>query len=274
MENEYLVYAEDMKMIADAIRLKSGSSEQLLFPDGFVTEIENLSGGSGVPEFDTTSTYTVIDDGDDNWRIKFLTSGTFTPKKSCTIDVFLVGGGASGASGGKDEGLGSSGGGGGGGYTKTIPNVYIEANREYEIVIGAGGAAVSGKTNTTGNKGGTTSAFGYSITGGNPPSNYTYGGNGGSGGGAGYYGNNAGGTDGGNGKTSSRTPGQGQGTTTREFGESTGTLYSTGGGNGTNVSSVSVAYGEPNTGDGGNGSTSNYSYAGGSGIVVIRNARG
>ena len=41
-------------------------------------------------------TYQVLDDGDKNWRIKFLSSGTFTPLKNMTIDVFCVGGGGSG----------------------------------------------------------------------------------------------------------------------------------------------------------------------------------
>ena len=45
----------------------------------------NWSGGDG--------TYQVLDDGGGNWRIKFLSSGTFTPLKNMVIDVFLVGGG-------------------------------------------------------------------------------------------------------------------------------------------------------------------------------------
>ena len=70
--------------------------------------------------------------------------------------------------------------------------------------------------------------------------------------------------------------GAGQGTTTREFGESTGKLYATGG------SGVSKKNGQANTGDGGSGGkyseTSNGTApsggSGGSGIVIIRNARG
>ena len=54
-------------------------------------------GGGGVPQFEYTGTYEYIDDGGGNWRIKFLTSGTFTPLKAMTIDAFLVGGGASGS---------------------------------------------------------------------------------------------------------------------------------------------------------------------------------
>ena len=45
----------------------------------------NWSGGDG--------TYQVLDDGGGNWRIKFLSSGTFTPLKNMVIDAFLVGAG-------------------------------------------------------------------------------------------------------------------------------------------------------------------------------------
>lgn len=48
----------------------------------------NWTGGDG--------TYQVRDDGDGNWRIKFLSSGTFTPLKNMVIDAFLVGGGGGG----------------------------------------------------------------------------------------------------------------------------------------------------------------------------------
>ena len=34
------------------------------------------------------------------WKIKFLSSGTFTPKKTLTIDAFIVGGGGAGGEGG------------------------------------------------------------------------------------------------------------------------------------------------------------------------------
>ena len=45
----------------------------------------NWSGGDG--------TYQVLDDGGGNWRIKFLSSGTFTPLKNIVVDAFLVGAG-------------------------------------------------------------------------------------------------------------------------------------------------------------------------------------
>ncbi len=55
------------------------------------------------PNFTYTGNCAVIDDGNNNWRVKFLTSGTLTfhnlINASNGIDVFLVGGGGSGGSG-------------------------------------------------------------------------------------------------------------------------------------------------------------------------------
>ena len=52
----------------------------------------------GIPNFTYTGTYETVDDGDGNWRIKFLTSGIFTllKPKQLLIDVFCVGGGGGG----------------------------------------------------------------------------------------------------------------------------------------------------------------------------------
>ena len=112
----------------------------------------------------------------------------------------------------------------------------------------------------------------------------------------------AGGSDGGNGATSSEAyGGSGQGTTKREFGETTGKLYAGGGAGGKYANSASAsispggeggggngawqsssAYqiaeaGEPNTGGGGGGGASGGSSAhqatagnGGTGIVCMR----
>ena len=199
----------------------------------------------------------VIDDGGGNWRIKFLSSGTFTPLKAMTIDAFLVGGGGGGQSPG-----------GGGGYTTTAKSIALTANVDYTITVGAGGAA--GAIFTPGTDGGNSEAFGYSAAGGQRANSNTQGGNGGSGGGSSVQGHGSnGGSDGGNG--SGKTPGIGQGTTTREFGESTGDLYSGGGGGkaeGLGGAGGGGNYnedGEANTGGGGGGSGS-----GGSGIVIIR----
>ncbi|MDD3186976.1 MAG: InlB B-repeat-containing protein [Bacilli bacterium] len=230
--------------------------------------------------FTYTGTYTVIDDGNGNWRIKFLTSGTFTPKVDFTIDAFLVGGGGGGCS--------QYGGGGGGGYTATHSSIAITKNTAYTITRGSGGGL-----NRTG---GTTTAFGYSVSGGKPGVTWN-GGNGGSGGGG--HSNDAvggnGGSNGGNGGSSAgNAGGTGQGTTTREFGERTGTLYSGGGaGGGIHLKynggsggsgggahgSVTLTYATANTGGGGGGGngydtlSSAYATGGASGIVVIRNHR-
>lgn len=238
-----------------------------------------LSRGFTEDDFTFTGSKTWVDDGDGNWRLKFLSSGTFTPKKKVIIDVFIVGGGGGGGSG--------SGGGGASGYTGTYKCITLAANTGYAIVIGSGGA--SGVSSGTGGTGGTSSAFSYSKSGGLGGQGYNTGrkgGNGGSGGGGANTG--VGGTNGSNGGSSQYfAGGTGQLTSTREFGDTTGALYAGGGGasqaaggiggggtgggsNGTGISGTS------NTGGGGGCSGENAAYiggAGGSGIVVIRNAR-
>ena len=181
----------------------------------------NWTGGDG--------TYQVLDDGGGTWRIKFLSSGTFTPLRDMVTDVSPVAAGV------------------------------LAAGTSYSIEIGSGGTI--GESVGNGTAGGNTSAFSATANGGSggggvlSPS----GGNGGSGGGA----KDAnGGIDGANGSSAGDySGGTGQGTTTREFGESTGDLYASGG---SGVSSGAAA-GADNTGDGGDRSK-----AGGSGIVVIR----
>lgn len=239
----------------------------------------------GLPTFEYTGSYTTADDGNNNWRIKFLTSGTLTFSKlqgaGSGIDIFCVGGGGGGdASGGC------------GGRTTTVKAKTVTAGTSYTVTVGAGGAA--------GASGGT-SSFGSlaSAAGGGGP-----GGTGGSGGGgSGLYisssnkrnGGN-GGSDGANGVTgygtSGFTNGTGQGTTTREFGESSGTLYAGGGGGAGDYDCTSGSggaggggaggdlwdaapragsAGTTNLGGGGGGGSSGGK--GGSGIVIIRNKR-
>ena len=223
------------------------------------------------PYFTYTGDCTVVDDGDGNWRVKFLTGGDFTSTSDLTIDIFAVGGG----------GNGSGGGGGGGGYTTTVNNVSISKNTPYLITVGEATQASTG--------------FGVTAAGGGSASGFT-GGTGGSGGAG--VGGATGGSDGGNGSAGSGTAGKGQGTTTREFGEETGDLYAGGGGGG-NVTGNSGGAGgagggangstngvvgkdaAANTGGGGGGGGGTCPYycvyttggSGGSGIVVIRNAR-
>jgi uncharacterized repeat protein (TIGR02543 family) len=211
-----------------------------------------------------TGNSTIIDDGNGNWRIKFLTSGTFTPSFNMEIDAFLVGGGGGGGSG--------AGGGGGGGYTTTNKGLSLTAYTEYSITIGSGG--IKGMYDGAGSNGGTTTGFGYSALGGYAgggwnSSSKCKGGNGGSGGGGGTGG--TGGNDGNDGTVG--TPGSfgiGQGLTTREFGEITGDLYGSGGNGGSSGVGSSAT---SNTGDGGCGGGGGSPYNGGdggSGIVVIR----
>ena len=241
------------------------------------------SGGSGAPEFTYTGTYLFIDDGDKNWRLKLLSSGTLTFTKlgnaSKGIDAFLVGGGAGG---------GVYGGGGGGGYTKTVM-VSVTKGTPYVIQIGAGGTfATSGSGK--GGDGGQTTAFDAVAAGGYGGTGYNYnpgnkGGNGGSGG----CGRHSGvpGSDGGDststdtkqkGYGQKSTPGpNGETGTTREFGEASGTLYSTGGCGWEATKSGGTlpnTNAEGNTGDGGGATSGDTAGSGGSGIVVLRNRRG
>ena len=237
---------------------------------------------NAIPEFTYTGDYEIVNDSDEpitvsegNWKIRFLTSGTltFTNLNGAEngIDVFLVGGGGSGAGGGSNSDDG-----GYGGYTKTTKNVAVEVDTEYTITIGSGGIGHAAYR-TNGKSGGTTSAFGQSALGGSGGNANCRGGNGGSGGGAAGFGSNdrgaAGGMDGSNGGSVDSMPGgKGQGTTTREFGEENGKLYSSGG---DGYKSPPTAR-DANSGNGGhgNGYGENKDGAGGSGIAIIRNARG
>ena len=208
----------------------------------------NWTGGDG--------TYQVLDDGGGNWRIKFLSSGTFTPLKDMVIDAFLLG--AGGGSGSDYCGAG------GAGYTTTVRSVVLAANTAYPLVIGAAGTN-GNYSGTAATKGGTTSAFAAVANGGErsvkgSKTSVKNGANGGSGG-AGYAASGGGidGGDGANGSGSlSSNGGKGQGTTTREFGEADGDLYASGGGD--NLTAT-----VPNSGNGGA-----YNVEPADGIVVIR----
>ena len=235
------------------------------------------------PKFTYTGTYEYIEDGGGNWRIKFLTSGVFTPLKDMLVDAFLVGAGGGQATRGSGTGdwKSTNSGGGAGGKTLTVKSLVLTANTEYPIVIGEGGTPAYSDTNmkVTGGTGGTTTAFGNSADGGTGGDSYGNGGDGGSGGGSSSGKSNTasttgiGGSDGGDGI--GKYPGTGQGTTTREFGEETGDLYAGGGAGywgtgGAGGGGDSDANGAENTGGGGGGSRSKSIGYGGSGIVIIR----
>ena len=261
----------------------------------FNTHYPYIGGGGGAkPKFTYTGQYTEIDDGGGNWRVKFLTSGTLTLFNKITVDVFLVGGGGGGAA---NNSFGSGNAGGAGGFTQTNKQVTLEPG-DYTITIGNGGAG-NNYYQSISTKGGDTSAFGATASGGAskvPNTDACAGVNGGSGSGAV---NSVGGSDGGNGGSSGGYGGgSGQGTTTREFGEPSGDLYAGGGGGSSNTSGrvnvggiggggngvyyneTSTMNGGANTGGGGGGryipgsaNRTQYGGTGGSGIVIIRNAR-
>lgn len=278
----------------------------------------------GVDYANDISKVEVIKDGNGNWKIKFYESGTFTTTypENNAVDIFVVGGGGGGA-GSDNAGVGGSG--GGGGYTKTYTSFSLKWNTDYQVVVGAGGSGA--QSSSSGGLDGGTSYFmntTYSASGGKGATvitvNTKNGGDGGSGGGAGGTGEDNrpgydGGSDGSSGESNHRTfdgwnnadgtpiqfgytGGTGQGTTTREFGESGGALYSGGGGGGgaryfTDETNTEKGYGgsggganggnfgtagdsaSSNTGGGGGGAGACNEFRtggnGGSGIVIIRN---
>lgn len=211
------------------------------------------------------NTCQVIDEGSDNWQMRFLSSGNLKFLSNRLIDEFLVGGGGSGATVNHNSWYALLG--GGGGYTKTVKSVVLAAETIYPIVIGAGATAANKQA-------GTSSAFGASAAGGfSGGESSVSAGHGGSGGakGRGEYGSipySAGGADGTDGALNT---GSGQGTTTRAFGEADGDLYSTGGSSGSSSNGIKAP--SPNTGDGGGAIYSTNRFYGASGIVIIRNHR-
>lgn len=258
-------------------------------------------GGAGKGlEFTYTGDYTEREDG----VVELRSSGNITFPKAQRIDIFCVGGGGAGGTRYYTHAVGC--GGGAGGFTKTAKRQTVSGT--YEVTIGAGGA-VTGTGYRSG--AGSASSFGEIVSanggdGGRNSESSDYGsngGNGGSGGGAGgKTTSGVGGSDGsagGNSESQYATGGTGQGTTTREFGESAGKLYAAGGGGGVYATEQSgsaggeggggngayilspsagggTAKGTPgaaNTGGGGGGgigNSSSYAGAGGSGIVCIR----
>ena len=265
--------------------------------------------GEAVPKFTYTGQYNVRDDG----VVELLTSGTITFLNPAVIDVFMVGGGSSGRSGYTSPKFGC--GGGAGGYTQTVRKFNAVANNGYAVTIGAGGSP-NPLGNLHGNPGGSTSFGTFTVNGGSiTPGNSSFissGYSGGSGGGGGVSSNSgygAGGSDGANGEQGYNSPnsipgGNGQNSTTREFGEPTGKLYAGGGGGGRYISAQTpvvsmgghggggtggwcgsgsakkeATAGGANTGGGGGGGavTSGSSYVngapGGSGIVCFRAAK-
>lgn len=212
-------------------------------------------GGSKAPKFTYTGTYNVRKDG----VVELLTSGTIVFLEPLMIDLFLVGGGASGSARGANVTSKKGYGGGGGGYTKTIKRRSVSANESVEVVIGAGGTGSDNPSyNDSGENGGATRFGTEGVAGGKAyaPGQGSNGGAGGSGGGGGVASKSSGGeggTDGSNGSAGDAPGGRGQGTTTREFGEETGKLYAGGGGGGRYMATLQPVVSIGGEGGGGTG---------------------
>ena len=212
--------------------------------------------GAGAPKFTYTGTYNIRKDG----VVELLTSGTIVFLEPKVIDVFMVGGGGAGGLNVSNYQNGYGGGGGAGGYAKTMRRVQVTTS-PIQVTVGAGGMP-----GTSGYNGGATAWGVNTVAGGNGNIMSSFGrdtaqkgANGGSGGGGGVVSNSdfgAGGSDGNNGETGYPTSilgGTGQGTSTREFGETGGKLYAGGGGGGRYLVSNTSVTSVGGTGGGGTG---------------------
>ena len=238
-----------------------------------------------IPTFTYSGSYSILDDfgnilttttGD--WNIVLTSTGVLNISAlngaANGIDMFQVAGGAAGATAGEAspaEGLGGAGGAGGGCATQS--NISLSANTDYAVTIGGSG--------------GSTSAFGYSVSSGNGSSggsgngaSTNYPGSAGSDGvypfgsttaGSGLY-NVRYGAGGGGGGGTYRYGGTnwGKGLAGGVTGGGTG---GTGGRNGATGTAGSAGAANTGAGGGGGGNPRGAGGAGGSGIVIIRNHR-
>lgn len=223
----------------------------------------------------------------EDWAITFLNSGTFTINdlgNTTAIDIFLVGGGANGGDPYTESdslyGTGTNylgGVGGGSGYTTTIKNLQITTGT-YEIVVGGASEA--------------TSAFGHSAEGGNGQTGKRNGGNSVAGGyksGGVWYTKTADSGEDGEyafgesdfvhalsvGYKFAASGGGGAGTDGTTIKGQSGKGGKSGGGAGAGLNSAGGnATANSGAGGGGAGGKSGTPGKGGSGIVIIRNARG
>jgi len=221
-------------------------------------------GGITLPTY--TGSYAIFGDAVQGY-IELYSSGTLSLAKA-NYQVFALGGGGGGSSP-YDDGEGNiiPGGGGGGGYTTTAA-LNLAADTSYTVMIGAGGAkdANGGATSISN----ITAEGGYKGTYNNGGTNGSWGGSGGGEAGTTVKAYRTGGTGGSDGSwgygnnhdiKSSGNYFHGQGTTTRAFGEVSGTLYAGGGGGGGAYASGAgnrSSGGEGGGGQGGNGANSSY----------------
>lgn len=231
----------------------------------------------------------------------FTDSGVFiVPDGVRSIDVFCVGGGASGGYGVSSSSYAMRG--GSSGRTATAKGINVSPGQQFAVTIGAGGPGDKSLVYS-----GNATSFGNNLV--TAAGGVRYGvstvGNGGSGEGVGYnfnhdsgdydFHSSRGGSDGSDGETSWRGNGEpvyggtGQHCTTRAFGESWNTLYAGGGGGGGEGAAggaggggtggnfrIAPTNGVPNTGGGGGGGARDGWYSinsggsGGSGICIVR----
>lgn len=124
---------------------------------GFVqSRTATLTVRKTTPAFSFAGGCELIDEGSDNWHIKFTGSGALKfsgwGKWDGKADIFILGGGGAGANTG---GVAV----GGGGYYTTVMGQQLALNTNYDAIIGGGG-------NSAGSKGGTSSIAGKSANGG------------------------------------------------------------------------------------------------------------
>ena len=69
--SDYIVKDTELTSVANAIRIKGGTNSQLVFPNGFVSAIGNISGGGGGGESDfSTAEVTVVNNHSRNAEIR------------------------------------------------------------------------------------------------------------------------------------------------------------------------------------------------------------
>lgn len=92
MANEYTVNAADLTAVADAIRAKTGTSEGLIFPDGFAQAIAAIESGSQVAKgtLNRTTDSKNINLSLDFSPTVFVAASTKTMHKSNVIKTIII----------------------------------------------------------------------------------------------------------------------------------------------------------------------------------------
>lgn len=92
---DYLTNTTDLTLVADAIRAKGGTSEQLAYPDGFVSAIQNIPTGSSKPEQSKSivieSNTTTVITPDDGYTLDSVSVTTNVPSSVSGISGEHIG---------------------------------------------------------------------------------------------------------------------------------------------------------------------------------------